>query len=281
MGSLFAFKEASVSTIQIIRSILPLMSFAMEKTLYGNPKTVSMSLMASMIMVIAGTTLYGYTSASVTARALMWIFINSVFTVVATVFRAKFMKDKSFTVSMPLCMTSVSTTAIPVICVAAALTGEAQTWGSVVKDTPATAWFWATMSAFVAGCFTFLQFSQKILSGTSDLMFQNSVKVFIIIMGIMAFGDSFTFESVMGCICALCGCAWYGQCRIGKENEGTETQKPDLKAPLIAIDENKRSLILNTNRILKVQTAAWKKTALVAPDQGTKLRTEETCTDNV
>jgi len=236
--SLFAFKAASVSTIQIIRSILPLMAFAMEKTLYGNPSTVSVSLMASMVMVIAGTTLYGYTSASVTAAALMWIFINSVFTVMATVFRAKFMKNKDFTVSMPLCMTSVSTTAIPIICIAAALTGEAQTWGSVLADTSPTAWFWASMSALVAGCFSFLQFrSQKILSGTSDLMFQNCVKVFIIIMGIMAFGDSFTAESVVGSIVALCGCAWYGYCRIGKEIKEEKTEQPDLKEPLIAVEQ--------------------------------------------
>jgi len=95
------------------------------------------------------------------------------------------------------------------------------------------------MSAFVAGCFSFLQFrSQKILSGTSDLMFQNCVKVFIIIMGIIAFGDSFTAESVVGSIIALCGCAWYGYCRIGEEIQEEKTEHPDFKAPLIAV-ENK------------------------------------------
>jgi len=233
--SLYAFKVTSVSTIQIIRSVLPLMSFAMEKTLYGNPKTVSMGLIASMFMVMAGTTLYGYSSASVTAVALMWILTNSVFTVVATVFRSKFMKDKNFTVSTPLAMCSVTSAAIPLVFVSAYVTGETEQWNHALFDTPPTAWFFATMSGLVAGCFSFLQFRcQKVISGTSDLMFQNFVKIFIIIMGIVAFGDSFTMESLAGCTIALGGCAWYGKERMGKEVAGDKVKSGDLKEPLMS-----------------------------------------------
>jgi drug/metabolite transporter (DMT)-like permease len=247
--SLYAFKVTSVSTIQIIRSILPLMSFAMEKTLYGNPKVVSGALIGSMALVIVGTTLYGYSSASATAVALMWIFTNSVFTVVATVFRSKFMKDKNFTVSLPAAMCSVSTTAVPCIVICAALTGETEQWGKVLADTPPTAWFFATISGLIAGCFSFLQFRcQKVISGTSDLMFQNFVKVFIIIMGIVAFGDSFDLMSLTGCVVALGGCALYGHLRLGKEIAGKDdkaksqgsvvapkfsTTPSDLSAPLV------------------------------------------------
>jgi len=232
--SLYAFKVTSVSTIQIIRSILPLMSFAMEKTLYNNPKTVSTTLILSMVMVIVGTTVYGYSSASVTPIALMWIFTNSVMTMVATVFRSKFMKDKSFTVSTPLAMCSVSTSAIPFIIVSAYLTGEMEQWHHAATATAPTAWFFATISGLIAGCFSFLQFRcQKVISGTSDLMFQNFVKVFIIIMGIVAFNDSFTAESLAGCIIALGGCAWYGQCRLGKEvADNKSVAASDLKEPL-------------------------------------------------
>lgn len=232
--------------IQIIRSVLPLLSFAMEKTLYNDPKYVSSSLVFSMLLVIVGTTLYGYSSASVTGEALMWIFVNSVFTVVATVFRSKFMKDKNFSVSTPLCMCSVSTTAIPFICVSAALTGEVHQWPAVIANTSATAWFWATMSGLVAGCFSFLQFRcQKKLSGTSDLMFQNAVKVFIIIMGMVAFGDSFSFESFCACALALGGCAWYGTLRKAEVSGSAKAGKSELKEPLMRTDE------------ISVQTTEW------------------------
>jgi len=241
--SLFAFKETSVSTIQIIRSVLPLMSFAMEKTLYGNPKHISGTLIASMVLVIIGTAMYGYSTASATPIALMWIFINCVFTVVATVFRSKFMKDKNFTVSAPLAQCSVSTTAIPLFCIFAALTGEIHQWPTVLSSTPFTAWFWATMSGLVAGCFSFLQFRcQKIISGTSDLMFQNFVKVFIIIMGMLAFGDRFNPESFVACGIALGGCVWYGQLRLGQEvaEESTAQANKNLEEPLVKTEEPKQ-----------------------------------------
>jgi len=240
--SLYALKLTSVSTIQIIRSVLPLMSFALEKATQGIPKHVSGSLIASMLLVMVGTTMYSYTSVLVTPIALMWIFINSVFTVVATVFRSWFLKDENFTVSISLAQTSVSTVAIPVICIAAVLTGEMHQWPTVLKDTPPTAWFWATMSGLVAGCFSFLQFRcQKIISGTSDLMFQNCVKVFIIIMGIVMFADKFDMESLIACCTALGGCAWYGYLRQTEGKEVTKAPTSDLKAPLIDVEEQKSS----------------------------------------
>lgn len=151
------------------------------------------------------------------------------------------MKDKSFTVSTPACMCSVSTTAIPFICVAAALTGEMDQWSAVIANTSSTAWFWATMSGLVAGCFSFLQFRcQKKLSGTSDLMFQNAVKVFIIIMGMVAFGDSFSMESFFACVLALGGCAWYGILRKS-EVGGNKAHGRDLQEPLMKVEENKGS----------------------------------------
>jgi len=171
----------------------------------------------------------------VTAVALMWILTNSVFTVVATVFRSKFMKDKNFTVSTPLAMCSVTSAAIPLVFVSAYVTGETEQWNHALFDTPPTAWFFATMSGLVAGCFSFLQFRcQKVISGTSDLMFQNFVKIFIIIMGIVAFGDSFTMESLAGCTIALGGCAWYGKERMGKEVAGDKAKSGDLKEPLMS-----------------------------------------------
>lgn len=234
--SIYALKSTSVSTFQVIRSLQPLMAFAMEKATQGIPKHVSWPLLASMVLVIVGTTAYSYTSVSVTPIAVMWIFSNCVFTVVATVFRSWFLKDKKFTLSIPCAQTSVSTAAIPFICIAAVLTGEMHQWPTVLTDTPPTAWFWATMSGLVAGCFSFLQFRcQGIISGTSDLMFQNFVKVFIIIMGIVMFADKFDIESLIAGCTALGGCAWYGFLRQKEGKDGNKV--PASHAPLIDVEE--------------------------------------------
>lgn len=226
LTSLFAFEDTSVSTIQVIRSVLPLMSFAMEKFLYDDPKTISWALMGSMLLVVLGTTLYGYSSVSVTSSALLYIFLNSAFTVMSTVYRSKFLKDPNFSVSLPLAVCSVAYAATPVFIACAIVTGEIKQWPAALRGASLTAWFWTTLSAFVAGCFSLLQGRcQTIISGTSDLMFQNFVKVFIIVMGIVAFGDAFTLTSFTACIIALGGCAWYGYLRVAKEcSTGGKTQ---------------------------------------------------------
>lgn len=236
--SIYALKSTSISTFQVIRSLQPLMSFAMEKATQGIPKHVSGPLLASMLLVIVGTTMYSHASVSATPVAFVWILTNCVFTVVATVLRSWFLKDKNFTLSIPLAQTSVSTVAIPFICAAAVLTGEVQQWPTVFEDTPPTAWFWATMSGLVAGCFSFLQFRcQTIISGTSDLIFQNCVKVLIIMMGVVMFADKFNMESLTACCTALGGCAWYGYLRQSEGKEGTKAPASGSKAPLIDVEE--------------------------------------------
>jgi len=117
--SIYALKSTSVSTVQIIRSLSPLMSFVIEKATQGIPQHVSGPLVGSMLLVIAGTAMYSYTSVSVTPTAFGWIFTHCVFTVLATVFRSWFLKDKNFTLSIPSAQVSVSTAAIPCICIAA------------------------------------------------------------------------------------------------------------------------------------------------------------------
>jgi len=237
--SIYALQHTSVSTVQVIRSLLPLMSFALEKATQGKPKHVTGPLVGSMLLVIVGTAMYSCTSVSaVTPTAFFWIFTNCVFTVVATVLRSWFLKDKDFTLSLPFAQVSVSTVAIPFICIAAVLSGEMHQWPSVLKDTPPTAWFWATMSGLVAGCFSFLQFRcQGIISGTSDLMFQNAVKVLIITMGIVMFGDTFDMESFTACCVTLGGCALYGYLRQSEGKEGAKVPASSSQAPLIDVEE--------------------------------------------
>mmetsp|Transcript_92021 Transcript_92021/g.159648 ORF Transcript_92021/g.159648 Transcript_92021/m.159648 type:complete len:381 (+) Transcript_92021:76-1218(+) len=224
--SLHAFKEASLSFMQIVTTVQPIVSLAMEKMLRGLPKRISLWLMASMILVVLGITLYGYSTVSATPSALRWILVNVVLTVVTTVFRSWFLKDANFTVSLPLAMCSVAFSAIPIIWVTAYSTGEIYTWHDSLRQLQPTAWFWATMSSLVAGCFSFLQFRcQTIISGTSDLMFQSFVKVLLIVMGIVVFAEEFNMESFLGCIIALGGCAWYGKLRLVSEvKEGAEEQ---------------------------------------------------------
>lgn len=235
MTSLYAFKEAPVSTIQIMTTLQPVIALLMEKVLKGVPKKISVWLMTSILMVLMGTALYvegqekdGGKSASVTPNALMWILTNVFLTVVATVFRGWFLKDPNFSVSLPMAMCSVAIALTPSCMVAAFLSGEMHKWNDALTGMTRTAWFYATTSGLVAGCFSFLQFRcQTIISGTSDLMFQNAVKIFIIIMGVVLFSDTFdSIQSFAGCCIALGGCAWYGRLRLFSEvKEGTQAAK--------------------------------------------------------
>lgn len=226
--SLFAFKETSVSAIQILRSVMPVMSFVVEKTMYDDPETVSWKLVASMLVVVAGTALYGYSSISVTPIALMFVLLNCVFTVGSTVARRHFLKNPEFTVSLPMAMSSAAISMVPLTLVTACATGELAEWPSALSNASPTAWFLATMSGLVAGCFDMLRGrSQQTISATSDLMYQNLVKVMIIVMGIFMFSDSFTITSLFALAISFGGCAWYGYLRL---SEKPGNRKNDMRA---------------------------------------------------
>jgi hypothetical protein len=58
--SIFAFKEASLTTILIIRNILPILSFGFEKAVFNQPESMCWKVVMSLAVTLIGSVLYGF-----------------------------------------------------------------------------------------------------------------------------------------------------------------------------------------------------------------------------
>merc|ERR1719272_1410937 len=79
--SMWAFKETTMSTVLILRNVLPLLAFAIEKYMFNNPAYVTMPLILSMFVALIGTVMYGAFNISVTRFGALLIAANCVITV--------------------------------------------------------------------------------------------------------------------------------------------------------------------------------------------------------
>lgn len=216
--SLYALQVTTLSTLQVLRGALPIFSFFIEKMMYGVPETVSLSLVLSMLLVAAGLFLYDITSASVTMWGILFIFLNCSFTVGVTVGRRHFLKNKEFGVSLPAAIVTLNFVSVIGCLIIGLVTGEASQWLPALQKATPTNLFWLFISGLFSGCFSLLQGrSQEDISATSDLMYQNFVKIVVILLGVVAFGDKFTILSGFSGAAALAGCAWYGHVRLASE----------------------------------------------------------------
>merc|ERR1719277_1512419 len=81
LTSMFAFREATLCTILIIRNVLPIFTIIAEKSLFGTPKEMSSYLVLSLLVTFAGSILYGVADISATRFGKVLILINCIFTV--------------------------------------------------------------------------------------------------------------------------------------------------------------------------------------------------------
>jgi uncharacterized membrane protein len=227
--SLWAFKETTLSTVLILRNVLPLCSFATEKYFFGTPENVSLNLVLSMVVTLLGTVVYGYWNLSVTLFGAVLIFANCVITVADRVLQRNFLKNPDFTMSVALCMLVNNLIGILPMLVFALGTAEFREWGTARTTTASTTWVWVMMSGLCGTCIGYLGLrTQKLISATTFLMLQNFNKVALIFIGMCFFGDNFEKMSGVGCIVSMLGSVWYSVLRLPAETASkaeTETGK--------------------------------------------------------
>jgi len=217
-SSIYALKETTLSTVLILRSILPICTLIVEKRLFNAPAILSTPIICSMLVCIVGTVIYGCTSLSVTPWAVQLILLNCVVTVADRLLQRILLSSSDFSVSLPLCMIINNTCGIVPMLLLAVVTGEVYTWGDVLATSSVSSWGWAMASGFLGCCLGYLGLHcQKLISATSFLMLQNLNKVFVISMGVLIFKDRFSILAGVGCSLALGGAVWYGYVRLPAE----------------------------------------------------------------
>merc|ERR1719487_1204713 len=89
--SMWAFKMTTMSTVLILRNVLPLFSFAIEKYTFNVPAMVTTPLVLSMFLALIGTIMYGVFNISVTTVGALVIIVNCMTTVMDRVLQRYFL----------------------------------------------------------------------------------------------------------------------------------------------------------------------------------------------
>ncbi|CAK0829706.1 unnamed protein product [Prorocentrum cordatum] len=208
--SMFAFKEASLTTILIMRNILPILTFGFEKALFNQPESMCWKVVTSLVVTLAGSVLYGFVDISATNLGKLLILVNCAFTIVDRLVQAKLLKgNKDFSISISMCMLlNNGLGVVPMLALALAK-------GEVPEG---NAWFLVMMSGLCGASLGYVGLrTQQLVSGTTVLVMQNFNKLLIIALGMFVFHEHLTPMSFLGCFVSLLGCFGYGYLRLPSE----------------------------------------------------------------
>jgi drug/metabolite transporter (DMT)-like permease len=230
--SMFAFKEASLTTILIMRNILPILTFGFEKALFNQPESMCWKVVLSLVVTLVGSVLYGFVDISATNLGKMLILVNCAFTIVDRLVQAHLLKgNKDFSISISMCMLLNNGLGIVPMLALAVATGEIAHWGHSLTSADRNTWFLVVMSGLCGASLGFVGLrTQQLVSGTTVLVMQNFNKLLIISIGMGMFHEHLTPLSLVGCLISLLGCFVYGYMRLPAEakskGELTAAAKP-------------------------------------------------------
>jgi drug/metabolite transporter (DMT)-like permease len=230
--SMFAFKEASLTTILIVRNILPILTFGFEKALFNQPESVCWKVVMSLVVTLAGSVLYGFVDVSATNLGKVLILVNCGFTIVDRLVQAKLLKgNKDFSISIAMCMLLNNALGIVPMVILAMVTGEVTHWGHSLASANLDTWFLVVMSGLCGASLGYVGLrTQQLMSGTTVLVMQNFNKLLIISLGMFLFHEHMTALSFLGCFVSLLGCFAYGYLRLpaeaGTKDKGQPTAPP-------------------------------------------------------
>jgi hypothetical protein len=223
--SIKSLKELSLSGVLILRNILPLLTFCVEKLLYDSPAHVTSSMVLSMVAALLGTIMFGVWNVAVTHNGIFFIVANCGLTAVDRILQRHFLQDPNFRVSLPLCMVWNNLIGAILICVFAYGNGELFLWAKLANDASSMAWIIVCVACFGGCSLGYLGLKcQKLVSATSFLMLQNLSKVFLIVVGMAYYGDHVWGISALGCALSMSGAMWYGHERLPAETAATCTE---------------------------------------------------------
>lgn len=229
--SLLALKASSVSTVLILRNVLPLVTLTIEKLL-GAARAGATSLQCVFLLVVlVGTVTYGRWHAAVTARGIAIMLSNCSLVTVDRLLQSHLLKSSEFSVSAPSCALFNNIAGILPILALAATTGELWNWRSAIALAPPTTWCWVLLSGCCGCCLGYFSLlAQRLLSATSFLVLQNMSKVVIIVLAVALMGDRMTGYSAFGCCLSMAGSFGYCYLQLPVEIEAVCKDDAECKA---------------------------------------------------
>lgn len=221
--SLLSFKTVGLSTIVVVRNLIPIFTFVIEKIVYDSPKHLSLNLIVMFLIAIVGTWIFGYASLNLANLGSGFLLLNCVFTCADKLIQRHLLHDKDFTMSLSLCMVMNNTVGMVAMLVLAAMMGDFSLWKSSMVNATPMDWLLVIQSGMMGCCLGYLGLKlQKIVSATSVLVLQNLNKIMVIGLSMMFMGEAFTRMQMFGCLVSFLGCAGFCYLRLPGETESTK-----------------------------------------------------------
>lgn len=209
--SIFALEGTTVSTVNIIRNVLPIVTFILEKILFNSPRLVRPGHILSMVLTLFGTTLYGISNFSVTTWSLVMILLGTLLTVVDKLLQRHLLMSPDFKQPLAVCMIMNNTFGMLPLLLVALMTGESKVWPRLLEVSPWGTWMTLVGSGLSGCCLGFYGLAvSRLITAASVLMLQNMSKVLVILLSVLLLGDDLSGLSALGCVLSMLGSAWYG-----------------------------------------------------------------------
>lgn len=233
--SIFALEGTTVSTVNIIRNVLPIVTFVLEKLLFNSPRLVKPGHVLSMVLTLFGTTLYGLSNFSVTSWSLIMILLGTVLTVVDKLLQRHLLMSPDFKQPLAMCMIMNNTFGMLPLFLVAILTRETKAWPYVLDTSPWSTWILLVGSGLSGCCLGFYGLAvSRLITAASVLMLQNMSKVLVILLSVLMLGDDLSGLSAVGCAMSMAGSAWYGYVTLVSGQEASELSSDNADPALVS-----------------------------------------------
>lgn len=221
---LWALKVTTVSTVLVLRNVLPIFTLVAERSCLNKSGHVTVYVVLSMIVVVVGAVMYAYENVSVSPSAIGYVMLNCVVVVLDRLLQKSLLSSDGFSLSPSFCLLVNNTVGILIMIVLAISTGEVWQWGDALSAADGSAWFWVCLTGLNGCCLGYLGIrTQKLVSATSFLMLQNANKVLLILLSVVIFGDIVTGVPMAGCVLSMLGAFWYGVLCLPSETARSTT----------------------------------------------------------
>lgn len=244
-SSLWSFKKVSLSTVLILKNMLPIFEFGIEKFIvpaHINKGVVfTCPVFASLLVAVVGIALYGVFNVSTSNYdtqliGYLLITVNCIFTIMDRTTERFLLKSDDFKMTKPTCL-AMNNGVGTIIMVSVSL-GTQEPWMETFVETTPLTWFWVLMSSVCGCCFGYLGIrTYQLVPATTSLVLQNFCKMLTVIISVFVFADDFNPIMALGCVLAFTGMISYGTLQLNAHAMQEKVSTDYLKIS----DENQKS----------------------------------------
>mmetsp|Transcript_19977 Transcript_19977/g.58991 ORF Transcript_19977/g.58991 Transcript_19977/m.58991 type:complete len:311 (-) Transcript_19977:244-1176(-) len=212
-SSMLAMQFSTLGTIVVCRNVAPIFTMLIEG-MFRIPFVSTAHTILSLITIVAGVAIYEANDLKFSFVGTGAIMVNMVFAVLERIMQRHLMSNSPVDMSKPMMMMLNNAIGSPPTLVLAMIWGEHSRWGSAFGALSLHG-----VAYLIISCLNGLAISyagirlQHMVAATTFMVITNVNKFAVIFFGILAFNETATPMSIMGCSLAILGGVYYAEAR--------------------------------------------------------------------